>query len=93
MFVLGVGVWAKGLAVVRDNAWYAVLFIAFTVATSLVELLRQGVFVAYRRTQSSLAVEVAGGSDCLSSSPFCLSGPTESLWPGVSGEWLPWRLD
>ena len=61
VFVVGVGFWAEGLTVVRENAWYAVLFIAFTVATSLVELLRQGVFVAYRRTQSSLAVEVAGG--------------------------------
>jgi O-antigen/teichoic acid export membrane protein len=61
VFVLGVGVWAPSVAFVRDNAWYALLFIAFTVATSLVELLRQGVFVAYRRTQSSLAVEVIGG--------------------------------
>ena len=61
VFVLGVGVWAPSVVFVRDNAWYALLFIAFTVATSLVELLRQGVFVAYRRTQSSLAVEVAGG--------------------------------
>jgi O-antigen/teichoic acid export membrane protein len=60
-FILGVGAWARTLVFVRDNAWYAVLFIAFTVVTSLVELLRQGVFVAYRRTQSSLAVEVVGG--------------------------------
>ncbi|MBN2098062.1 MAG: hypothetical protein JW753_00540 [Dehalococcoidia bacterium] len=61
VFVVGVGVWVPKLVFVRDNAWYAVLFIAFTVATSLVELLRQGVFVAYRKTQSSLAVEVVGG--------------------------------
>jgi O-antigen/teichoic acid export membrane protein len=61
VFVVGVGVWAPKLVFVRDNAWYAVLFIAFTVATSLVELMRQGVFVAYRKTQSSLAVEVVGG--------------------------------
>jgi len=61
VFVIGVGIWAPKLAFVRDNAWYAALFIAFTVATSLVELLRQGVFVAYRRTQFSLAVEVVGG--------------------------------
>ena len=61
VFVIGVGVWAPAVAFVRDNAWYAVLFIAFTVVTSLVELLRQGVFVAYRRTQFSLAVEVVGG--------------------------------
>ena len=61
VFVMGVGVWAKTLDIVRDNAWYALLFIAFTVATSLVELLRQGVFVAYRKTQSSLVVEVVGG--------------------------------
>jgi O-antigen/teichoic acid export membrane protein len=58
---MGVGVWAPAVAFVRDNAWYAVLFIAFTVVTSLVELLRQGVFVAYRRTQFSLAVEVVAG--------------------------------
>ena len=61
VFVIGVGIWAPKLAFVRDNAWYAALFIAFTVATSMVELLRQGVFVAYRRTQFSLAVEVVGG--------------------------------
>ena len=61
VFVLGIGAWAPVLDFVRDNAWYAVLFIAFTVATSLVELLRQGIFVAYRRTQSSLAIEVVAG--------------------------------
>ena len=61
VFVMGVGVWAPAVAFVRDNAWYAVLFIAFTVVASLVELLRQGVFVAYRRAQFSLAVEVVGG--------------------------------
>jgi O-antigen/teichoic acid export membrane protein len=61
VFIVGVGIWAPVLDFVRDNAWYALLFIAFTVVTSLVELLRQGVFVAYRRTQSSLAVEIAGG--------------------------------
>ena len=61
VFVMGVGVWAKALVFVRDDAWYAVLFIAFTVVTALVELLRQGVFVAYRRTQSSLVVELVGG--------------------------------
>jgi O-antigen/teichoic acid export membrane protein len=58
VLILGFGAW---LPVLGDNAWYAVLFIAFAVVTSLVELLRQGVFVAYRRTQSSLAVEVVGG--------------------------------
>lgn len=61
VFVMGAGVWASKLVFVRDNGWYAVLFIAFTVVTSLVALLRQGVFVAYRKTQSSLAVEVVGG--------------------------------
>jgi O-antigen/teichoic acid export membrane protein len=61
VFVMGVGLWAEKLVFVRDNAWYAVLFIAFAVVTALVELLRQGVFVAYRRTQASLAVEVLGG--------------------------------
>ncbi len=60
-FIVGVGIWAPSLVFVRDNAWYAVLFIAFAVVTSLVELLRQGVFVAYRRTQSSLAIEVVAG--------------------------------
>ena len=61
VFVLCVRFLAPSVAFVRDNAWYAMLFIAFAVVTSLVELLRQGVFVAYRRTQSSLAVEVMGG--------------------------------
>jgi O-antigen/teichoic acid export membrane protein len=61
VFVLGVGVWAPALAFVRHNAWYVLLFVAFTVVTSLVELLRQGVFVAYRRTQASLAIEVVAG--------------------------------
>ena len=61
LFVMGVGFWAKSLVFVRENPWYVLLFIAFSVVTSLVELLRQGVFVAYRRTQSSLAVEVVGG--------------------------------
>jgi O-antigen/teichoic acid export membrane protein len=61
VFVLGVRAWAPSVAVVRDNAGYALLFIVFAVVTTLVELLRQGVFVAYRRTQSSLAVEVAAG--------------------------------
>lgn len=61
VFIVGVGIWAPVLEFVRDNAWYALLFVASTVVTSLVALLRQGVFVAYRRTQSSLAVEVAGG--------------------------------
>jgi O-antigen/teichoic acid export membrane protein len=61
VFVMGVGVWAPAVAFVRDNAWYAVLFIAFTAVTSLVELLRQGVFVAYRRAQASLAIEVVAG--------------------------------
>jgi O-antigen/teichoic acid export membrane protein len=40
---------------------YALLFIVFTVAVGLVELLRQGVFVAYRKTQYSLAIEVVAG--------------------------------
>jgi len=61
VFVVGVSVWAPELAFVRDNGWYAVLFIAFAVVTSLVEILRQGVFVGYRRTHSSLFVEVVGG--------------------------------
>ena len=61
VFIMGFGAWVPVLDVVRDNAWYAFLFIAFTVVTSLVELLRQGVFVAYRRTQSSLAMEVVAG--------------------------------
>ena len=56
VFVLGVRAWAPSVAVVRDNAGYALLFIVFAVVTTLVELLRQGVFVAYRRTQSSLAL-------------------------------------
>jgi len=61
VFVLGVRVWAPALAFVRENAWYAVLFVSFTIMAGLVELLRQGVFVAYRRAQSSLAIEVVAG--------------------------------
>ncbi len=61
VFVLGVRVWAPALAFVRENAWYAVLFVCFTIMAGLVELLRQGVFVAYRRAQSSLAIEVVAG--------------------------------
>jgi O-antigen/teichoic acid export membrane protein len=60
-FVLGVRIWAPALAFVRANAWYAVLFILFTVMTGFVGLLRQGVFVAYRRAQASLAIEVVAG--------------------------------
>jgi O-antigen/teichoic acid export membrane protein len=61
VFVLGVRIWAPALAFVRANAWYALLFILFTIAAGLVELLRQGVFVAYRRAQASLAIEVVAG--------------------------------
>lgn len=62
-FMLGVGIWApsSSLSIVVDNTGYAFLFIVFTVASSLVELLRQGVFVACRSTQSSLAIEVVAG--------------------------------
>jgi O-antigen/teichoic acid export membrane protein len=61
VFVVGVRVWAPALAFVRANAWYALLFILFTVLAGLVGLLRQGVFVAYRRAQASLAIEVVAG--------------------------------
>jgi O-antigen/teichoic acid export membrane protein len=61
VFLLVVGIWVPDLAFVRDNAWYALLFVVFTVVTSLVELLRQGVFVAFRRTHSSLVMEIVAG--------------------------------
>ncbi len=61
VFVLGVRVWVPDLHFVRENLGYALLFVLFTVVACLVELLRQGVFVAYRNTQSSLAVEVIAG--------------------------------
>jgi len=61
IFILGVRVWAEPLARIRDNSAYALLFVLFTVVVALVELLRQGVFVAYRKTQSSLAIEVMAG--------------------------------
>jgi O-antigen/teichoic acid export membrane protein len=59
----GVGVWfpSSQLSIVIDNTGYAFLFVVFTVASSLVELMRQGVFVAGRSTQSSLVVEVVAG--------------------------------
>ena len=61
IFVLGVRTWAPALGFVRDNAGYALLFVLFTIVAGLVELLRQGVFVAYRMTHSSLAIEVVAG--------------------------------
>lgn len=61
--VVGVGIWGSGrqLSIVADNIGYSFLFVVFTVASSLVELMRQGVFVAGRSTQSSLVVEVVAG--------------------------------
>ena len=61
IFVLGVNFWVPELGFVRDNPGYAILFILFTVVAGLVELLRQGVFVAYRKTHSSLAIELLAG--------------------------------
>ncbi|MDM7999087.1 MAG: lipopolysaccharide biosynthesis protein [Dehalococcoidia bacterium] len=60
VFVLGVRVWSPELSVVRDNAWHAVGFVVFAATTSLVAVLRQGLFVAYRKAHSSLAIELAG---------------------------------
>ena len=61
--IVGVGVWDSDtqLDIVADNIGYSFLFVFFTVASSLVELMRQGVFVAGRTTQSSLVVEVVAG--------------------------------
>ncbi len=63
LLVVGVAVWATGssLYLVAENMGYAFLFIVFTVGTTLVELMRQGVFVAGRSTQSSLVLEVVAG--------------------------------
>lgn len=62
--IAGVGIWAppsSELHVVADNLGYSFLFVVFTVASSLAGLMRQGVFVAGRSTQSSLAIEVVAG--------------------------------
>lgn len=61
IFVLGVRTWAPRLGLVRENAGYVSLFVLFTVVAGLVEILRQGVFVAYRKTHSSLAIEIVAG--------------------------------
>ena len=61
IFILGIRVWTPALGCIREDPGYALLFIVFTVAVGLVELLRQGVFVAYRKTEWSLAIEVVAG--------------------------------
>ncbi len=58
VFVLGVEVWSPALAFVREDGTYFVIFILFAAAVSLIGLLRQGVFVAFRSTQFSFAMEV-----------------------------------
>jgi O-antigen/teichoic acid export membrane protein len=61
VFVLGVRIWSPALGFIRSEADYFVLFIIFAGAVSLVDLLRQGVFVALRRTEFSLLMEVIAG--------------------------------
>jgi O-antigen/teichoic acid export membrane protein len=60
-FVLGVRTWSPELRMVRDEADYFVVFILFAGAVSLVDLLRQGAFVALRRTEFSLLMEMIAG--------------------------------
>lgn len=61
--IAGVGIWApwSALYIVAENMGYAFMFIVFTAGTTLVEVMRQGVFVAGRSTQSSLVLEVVAG--------------------------------
>jgi O-antigen/teichoic acid export membrane protein len=61
VFVMGVRTWSPRLGFIRVEADYFVLFVLFTGAVSLVGLLRQGVFVAFRRTEFSFAMEVIAG--------------------------------
>ncbi len=63
LVIVGVGIWGRDtqLSIVAENLGYAFLFVVFTVGTALVALMRQGVFVAGRSTQSSLALEVVAG--------------------------------
>ncbi len=61
VFVLGVRTWSPALGFIRSEADYFVLFIVFTGAVSLVDLLRQGMFVALRRTEFSLLMELIAG--------------------------------
>ena len=61
VFVLGVGIWAPALAFIRGDAGYFLAFVLFTGAVSVVALLRQGVFVAFRRTEFSLIIEAIAG--------------------------------
>jgi O-antigen/teichoic acid export membrane protein len=61
VFVLGVRIWSPALGFIRSEADYFVLFIIFAGAVSLVDVLRQGMFVALRRTEFSLLMEVIAG--------------------------------
>ncbi|OGO03615.1 MAG: hypothetical protein A2Y72_03955 [Chloroflexi bacterium RBG_13_53_26] len=61
VFVLGVRTWSPALKVVREEADYFVLFIVFAAGVSLVDVVRQGAFVALRRTEFSLLMEIIAG--------------------------------
>ena len=61
VFLGGVIWWSPALSFIRDDARYILAFIGFTVAVSLVALLRQGVYVAYRRTELSFGMEMIAG--------------------------------
>lgn len=60
-FVLGVDYWIPALSSELGDWWHGLLFVVFAVVAGLVGLLRQGVFVAYRRAESSLLIEVMAG--------------------------------
>lgn len=59
--ILGFGGWSSALSLVRENTNYTLLFILFTGAVSLFGQLQQGVFVAFRSTKFSLAMQTVAG--------------------------------
>ncbi len=54
-FLLGLDLWSPELLFVRNNLGYATLFVVFTVVVNLTGLFQDGIFVALRATQFSLA--------------------------------------
>ncbi len=62
VFILGVRTWSPALEVVREKADYFAVFVVSTAAVSLGDLMRQGAFVALRRTEFSLLIEVIAGA-------------------------------
>ena len=61
VFVLGLNFWSPALLFVQENSNYLLLFILFTGMASLVTLLQQGVFVAFRSTEFSLTIQAIAG--------------------------------